>query len=405
MKSVIYTAIIIFLIFTHTILGCTTAIISGKSTQDGRSLLFKHRDSGEAQNKIMYFDDGDYDYIGLVNSKDVKGNEVWAGCNSAGFAIMNSATYNQNLNDTTKLKDREGFVMKQALQECATLQDFEELLNSLPKPLGVDANFGVIDASGGAAYYETNNYKFTKFDVNDPATAPFGYLIRTNYAYTGERHEDYGLIRYQTATELFEQSYASNSLSHRFLMQDVSRSLKHYLTKTNLKEQIPLSTESTKFVNFKDFIPRYSSAATVCVQGVKKNESPLFTTMWTILGFQLCSVAVPSWVAGGKELPKMLIADSTGHAPLCDRAIKLKKKVFPLSRGSYKDYIDLSKVINKDNSGILQQLIPLENSILYETKISMDNWLQDDPNKDNIRVYYHWLDEIIQKSYKELFGI
>jgi len=406
MKSFIVTLFLsTLLVIVHSSFACTTTVISGKATQDGRPLLFKHRDTGDSQNKVMYFDDGKYDYIGLVNSKDVKGKEVWAGCNSSGFAIMNSATYNQNLSDTTKLKDREGFVMKQALQECTTLKDFEDLLKRLPKPLGVDANFGVIDATGGAAYYETNNYKYTKFDVNDPAVAPYGYIIRTNYAYTGERHEDYGVIRYQTATEMFEEAFASNSLSHKFLLQDVSRSLKHSLTKTNLRENIPANEESKTFVNFKDFIPRYYSAATTCIQGVKKEESPELTTMWTILGFQLSSVAIPTWIAGGTELPRILTADSTGNAPLCDKALKLKKNIFPLNRGSYKDYIDYSKVMNKENSGYLQQLIPLENSILHETKLKIKNWSKEDPDKDKIQVFYHWLDEIVLKSYKELFGI
>jgi len=406
MKSFIVTFFLsTLLVIVNSSFACTTTVISGKATHDGRPLLFKHRDTGDTQNKVMYFDDGEYDYIGLVNSKDIEGKEVWAGCNSAGFAIMNSATYNQNLSDTTKLKDREGFVMKQALQECVTLKDFEELLKKLPKPLGVDANFGVIDATGGAAYYETNNYKFTKFDVNDPAIAPFGYIIRTNYAYTGERHEDYGVIRYQTATEMFEEAYASNSLSHKFLLQDVSRSLKHSLTKINLREKIPASEDLKTFVNFKDFIPRYYSSATTCIQGVKKDESPELTTMWTILGFQLSSVAVPTWIAGGKELPKILTADSTGNAPLCDKALKLKRNIFPLNRGSYKDYIDFAKVMNQDNSGYLQQLMPFENSILHETKLKFDNWFKEDPDKNEIQVYYHWIDEIVLKSYKELFGI
>jgi hypothetical protein len=406
MKSfLIITILSILLLFVYSSFACTTTIISGKATVDGRPLLFKHRDTGDLQNKVMFFDDGEYEYIGLVNSKDIKGNEVWAGCNSAGFAIMNSATYNQNLNDTISLKDREGFVMKQALQECATLEDFENLLKNLPKPLGVDANFGVIDAMGGAAYYETNHFTFTKFDVNDPATAPYGYLIRTNFAYTGERHEDYGVIRFQTASEMFEQAYASKSLSHRFLLQGVSRSLKHSLTKIDLSEQIPVNGESKNFVNFRDFIPRYSSAATTCIQGVKTDESPELTTMWTILGFQLSSVAIPTWIAGGKELPKILTPDSTGNAPLCDKALTLKKRIFPLSRGSYKYYINFSAVLNQDNSGTLQQLIPLENSILYETRQRLDTWFMEEPEINDIQVYYHWLDEIVLKSYHELFDI
>ena len=80
--------------------ACTTAIVSGKFTVDGRPLLFKHRDTGFTQNKLMYFKDGKYDYIGTVNSADKEGNEIWAGFNSAGFAIMNSEAYNLNVGDT-----------------------------------------------------------------------------------------------------------------------------------------------------------------------------------------------------------------------------------------------------------------------------------------------------------------
>jgi len=61
--------------------------------------------------------------------------------------------------------------------------------------------------------------------------------------------------------------------------------------------------------------------------------------------------------------------------------------------------------MNKENSGYLQQLIPLENSILHETKLKIKNWSKEDPDKDKIQVFYHWLDEIVLKSYKELFGI
>jgi hypothetical protein len=53
----------------------------------------------------------------------------------------------------------------------------------------------------------------------------------------------------------------------------------------------------------------------------------------------------------------------------------------------------------------MPQLFPLENSILYETKQKMDNWLLEKPEKNDIQVYYHWLDEIVLKSYQDLFGI
>ena len=221
MENDMYRSFIIFILiflFSSHLYPCTTAIVSGQFTVDGRPLLFKHRDTGFAQNKLMYFTDGKYEYIATVNSADSEGNEVWAGYNSSGFAIMNSEAYNLNMGDTTSLRDREGFLMKQALQECGSLEDFEKLLDRLPKPLGVRANFGVIDAFGGAAYYETGHFGWKKFDANDAGQAPFGFLIRTNFSFSGVPDQGYGYIRYQNAENLLYQASAEKNLDYRFIL-------------------------------------------------------------------------------------------------------------------------------------------------------------------------------------------
>ena len=59
---------------------------------------------------------------------------------------------------------------------CKNQQDFEHFLDTLSRPMRVEANFGIIDAYGGAAYYETNNTRYYKKDVNDPNLAPDGIL-------------------------------------------------------------------------------------------------------------------------------------------------------------------------------------------------------------------------------------
>ena len=100
MRFLIRTLTLLFSLWAPLLLACTTAIVSGKATPDGRPLLLKHRDSGFYQNKIMHFNDGKYKYVGVVNSADRTGKEIWAGYNSAGFAIMNSASYNLNKDDT-----------------------------------------------------------------------------------------------------------------------------------------------------------------------------------------------------------------------------------------------------------------------------------------------------------------
>jgi hypothetical protein len=399
--------IIIIILFTTLLSGksnaCTTAVISGKCTVDGRPLLYKHRDSGYNQNKLKYFKDGKYTYIGLVNSVDTSAREVWAGSNSTGFAIMNSASYNINIDDTTRLKDQEGIIMKEALRNCATLKDFEELLHAWPKPMGVEANFGVIDANGGAAYYETSNFGFKKIDANDPSIAPFGYVIRTNYSFSGTNDDGYGYIRYATANKLIYDAIGQNTLDYKFLIQNVSRSLKHSLLDLDLKEMTLKGQEEKQFVFFEDYIPRQSTVAVMVVQGIKKNELPELTTIWTILGFPLCSVALPVWVNGGSELPVILIADDSGNAPLCQLALNLKNKCFPIKRGSGKRYLNLAALRNRNETGILQQLPKLENEIFRKTENFLSRWRKSGMEDHDVVEIYTNFSEVVSSFYAKQF--
>ncbi len=379
---------------------CTTVIVSGKHTRDGRPLMLKHRDSDSLNNRLMSFEDGRYRYIGLVNSGDREGTEVWCGYNSAGFAIMNSADYNLNLADTSSVRDREGYVMKQALQTCATLADFEVLLRALPKPMGVEANFGVLDAQGGAAYYETGNNGFTKFDANDPSTAPFGYLIRTNYAFTGDRSEDYGLIRSRTADALLYAGMTTRELDVSYLLQKVSRSLMHSLTGTDLTRLAPSERDGMVFVPFRDFIPRFISSASVLIQGVKPGEAAEEGTVWTILGFPPCSVAIPAWLAGGSQLPALLVADSTGNAPLCTMALRLKERCFPITRESGRDYLQLGALLTKENTGIMQRLRPLEDSVRTEAGRRLASWRLKGFARNQIQDFYRWADALVRRYFE-----
>lgn len=385
--------------------ACTTFIVSGKYTPDGRPILYKHRDTGTLDNALVFFTDGKYPYIGLVDGTADGTSTVWGGYNSAGFAIMNSAAYNNNIGDTTTLLDREGIVMKLALQQCATLADFEKMLKDLPKPLGVDANFGVIDASGGAAYYETGQQGFKKIDANDPAVAPFGYLIRTNYSFTGVIDKGFGYIRYATASGVLNMAAAMNRLEPQYLINNISRNLTHSLTKVNLREGIPADNSQPDFRAFDDFIPRNITASVIMVVGVKKGEDAANTMMWTVLGFPLVTVAVPVWISAGKELPRLLSMKSDFHAPLCDAAMKLKSLCFPITRGSGGKYIDIAAVINAKNTGIMQLIEPVENEIFIKTRELLTRMPEGKNRTVAIQEHYRWLDSYIAESYKSLFGI
>lgn len=402
MIRIIVSILFIFTFSLNDIFACTTAIISGKYTEDGRPILWKHRDSDFTQNKLMYFTDGKYDYIGLVNSGDFEGKEIWAGTNSAGFSIMNAALYDVNLDYEGEYKDREGFVMKMALQQCATIEDFEKFLDNLPKPMGIAANFGVIDAQGGAAYYETDNNKYIKFDANDPRVAPNGYLIRTNHAFTGEKDKGYGYIRYENAHDLFANAFASDKLNYQTIITEFSRSFYHSLLKIDYRDFTDSYSEKQHFINASDLIVRNSSVAGVIVHGVKKGESPEFTTMWTILGYPFTTVAVPVWIKGGKQLPRIMMGEKNGNAPLCDMTLKLKKQCYPIERGSGDSYLNISAVINKNNTGILQKIEPIEKVIFIKTEEKLSDWRINLLKEASIQEYYQWIDTYVMKEYNSI---
>ena len=74
--------------------ACTSAVISGKITPDGRPLLWKNRDTGFEQNAVKYFTSGKYPFVGVVNCDVDEPDEIWIGTNSEGFSIMNTQSYN-----------------------------------------------------------------------------------------------------------------------------------------------------------------------------------------------------------------------------------------------------------------------------------------------------------------------
>ncbi len=382
--------------------ACTTIVVSGKYTEDGRPMIWKLRDTESYQNKMMYFKDGKYDYIGLINSSDTKGEQVWSGSNSVGFAIMNSASFNVNLKDTSSVKDLEGFVMKKALQTCKTLEDFENLLKNLPKPMGLAAHFGVIDAKGGAAFYEVNNYTFTKFDANDPNQAPNGYILRTNFSFTGKKDIGYGFIRFQTASNLLIQADAMGKLNYKTIVQDFSRCFKHAILNKDFREEYEKVPGGTHFINSGDFITRHGSSSAILIRGVKANEAPDLSTIWITIGFPNTCIAMPLWLRGGSKLPSLLVAENDKNSPLNDMALKLKSECYPIKRSAGYKYLQISRLINSEQNGIVQIIEKAEQEIFKKTAKNYNKWIKSNPSKQEIQEFYKWLNQYVISVYKRI---
>ncbi|WP_372753198.1 carcinine hydrolase/isopenicillin-N N-acyltransferase family protein [Labilibaculum sp.] len=383
--------------------ACTTFLISGKHTTDGKPLLFKNRDTKEMNNSLAFFKDGKYDYMGLVNGADDWKDMVWGGYNETGFAIINSAAYNNNVGDTAKIIDQEGIIMKRALQTCKTIEDFENLLNKLPKPSGLDSNFGVIDAFGGAAFYETGNYSFMKVDANDPTNAPNGILVRTNHSISGVKESGMGYCRYNTATAALNKAAADQKITPLFLFNHVSRNLYHSLTNTDLLADIPPKRDVPEFKFFIDYIPRIYSASAIMIVGAKDEYHEKDAMMWTILGFPLTSVAIPTWISAGEQLPKVAVMDSNLKSPICTAALKFKEECFPLTYDKGWNYLNLSVLVNQEKTGYMQLLKPIEEEIFCKANSLIAEMEKGQKSEKNIRLFYAWLDQYLAKEYKNEF--
>ncbi len=410
MKKYIFPILLLLLFISAESFSCTVAVVSGKYTKDGRPLLWKNRDTWAINNKIMYFEGDKYSYMGLVNSKDSIGKSIWIGMNDQGFAIMNSNSYNLTLGDTAKHSGLEGKLIKHALATCATVQNFQDYLDGLEIPTGLEGNFGVIDGQGGAVLFELGFRGYEKFDANDSKVAPFGYVLRTNYSFTGSYGEESsGYIRSNTVDDLFYDALSTNTFDAQFIMQDVTRGLKHSLLKTDLyQEYMDVPENTVTYTFFHDFIPRRLSASACVVQGVKKGENPEFTTLWSAVGFPLTSIAIPTWIKGENSFPEVLkMNDEIEDSPICSAALTLKEQVFPIRWGKFasKYYININALSNADKTGIRQKIKVDEDIIFSKTFDTLEKWRTSSMKKSDIEEYNNWLNNFVKKSYKKNFDL
>ncbi|MBR1520438.1 MAG: acyl-CoA--6-aminopenicillanic acid acyl-transferase [Bacteroidaceae bacterium] len=413
--------------------ACTSVLVSGRFTKDGRPLLLKNRDTGNLLNHVLIVQGERYQYLAIVADGDTLPYAAWAGHNEAGFAIINTAAYNLNgkpqqdsrNGDEAALRSQQegqrsrrprrlndGAIMRRALEICATLEDFEHFLDTLTNAEG-DSNFGVVDAKGGAAYYEVGNrtdndksqLRYVKFDANDPRVAPYGYIVRTNHGYSGNREQDKGVERYLAISEYMQPRGFTQDYDARTFITQIPRTLRHGLTHLDVHDFAPEDETEAVFFPFRDFIPRYQTSCTVLVQGVREGEDPRLTVSWTIVGNPLTTVAVPLLLTPHGSLPELLGRHDGKGSLLNHWGLELKKRLFPVTRGNGIDYINVAALLNKAGTGILQRILPVEKGVLDRgdevlAKLRTAGRL----DVKEVDTYYKWVDEELRRQYHELFG-
>jgi hypothetical protein len=340
---------------------CTTAVIAGAATADGNPILWKNRDTDSLSNKIVLVHEQPHDYLAVVNAAETSGRIVWGGLNSAGFAIINSVAYNLP-QESGEAGDLEGHVMADALRSCATADDFENYLKAnLGAGLGVQANFCVIDAKGGAAIFETHNHGYQRLDA---AAAPEKYLLNTNFSRSGKADKGAGYLRFDRENELF-RAVPAGKLTHGFILQTAARDLgDSRLQHPERAEWKKLPADRPSWIHANYTIDRGATACAMVIHGVKPGEDPRNATLWVILGEPVCSIAIPLWVAAG-ETPVELRASA--RAPIYQEALRLQERLRPLPGRDRREYLDLGRLDNRAGTGWLPGHLELERAIIEET--------------------------------------
>lgn len=336
--------------------GCTIGVASGRVTADGRPLLWKVRDTDAPNNEVRWQVAVPYSFLGVFNAD---GESPWMAVNERGFALLNA----NSLDLPGPGNPGNGVFMRRAMAECATVADFQRLLDSTNSGgRRTQAHFAVIDSTGAAALFETGTGQYWKYDACDPSVTE-GYIIRTNFALHGGG--SVGLLRYRRSQTIIAALRLENDLSAHGLLH---RHMRDFSDAAGNAFPIPYPARAYTGVPF-GFIETgasicgATSVSAVAIQGVRGGEPAVLTTMWTLLGLPAAAIAVPYWPAG----PTPAVADGTPTAPLCDEANRLQGALFHFIPDPYTgrvgEYLDSYALRTMTGEGIWRTLLTAEETV------------------------------------------
>ncbi|HBN77304.1 MAG TPA: hypothetical protein DD473_16120 [Planctomycetaceae bacterium] len=342
--------------------ACTTVVISGRATIDGRPLLWKNRDTWQNQNEVVHDSSGKYTFVGITNAE--ASERIYMGTNTAGLCIENSVS--RDLAGKATNGPTNGEFIKYVLQNFSTVNQVKEYLEQTDKTgRKTRANFGVIDAKGGAAIFEAGPSSYRMFDANNPHDAPQGFIVRANFSETSreslpEAEQNletiYSGIRYQRAFDLCQSQLSDSGLNAEYLLQRIARDVAECPSccfGDSAETNSQLSKES---VRTSSTLNRSMTVSSVVFQGVLPEEAPELTTMWALLGEPLFTIAIPCWASQHKIAKEL---NGEGVSPLCDLSIRIRSACYEA---------DDKHLITTHLSKLTPQLFSVEQEIFHQTQ-------------------------------------
>ena len=187
MKRAIFTILLLVAIvanYGHA-KACTAAVVAAKASNEGGTILWKHRESNYYATHIRHFKSEKYSYTGVAyNDKPEVG--VLCGVNEVGFGIVNTATRNLPQNPAVEGPNRRTGFMRDALINCATVDEFEEFVRHYKRGYKFTTNVGVGDSEGHAAFFEIWGDGYRRYDVDKSER---GFDVRSSFSFAGDMNK------------------------------------------------------------------------------------------------------------------------------------------------------------------------------------------------------------------------
>ncbi len=360
---------LLFIIGVSLSFACTIGIASGSATSDGRPLMWKNRDVSGSQ-VVKYNDEGPNRFVG-VGSTDSE--YFWMGVNEKGFVIGNA------LSSDLGRPMGNGDLMLFCLPICETLADFEAILDSTNQ-VGRDThgNFAVFDSTGAAAMYEVGPTEYWKYDTTD---APYGYIIRTNFAENGGGSS--GLAQFNRSHDILAELYENNQIDYRHIIQVHTRD---YSDSNSQPLSVPFTGHYDTNIPW-GYIPAVNSisnqnnGSAAVFRGVLPGEPAKLTVMWTLLGQPAGAIAIPIFPVG----PPPAEANTDDSSPLCNLANEKRTAIYDCPEGSY--FVDTYKLRDVEGMGLWHEVFAAENVIFDQTDEYLDEWFEETPDEQTILDY------------------
>ena len=281
-------------------LACTSAVVAPQRSSEGVPLLWKHRDNGKFTNtRIEYISDGTYSYTAVVPNNEKYAKGVYAGVNEMGLGIISTAT--KNLPESTPeeykacpLRRMRGGAMWNGLRECATIDEFEELLKTTKRSRRSHSNFGVGDATGAVAYFEVWDVGYRRYNVSESGNN--GFDVRSNFSHAGDPAKiGASKRRYDLIMNDMKEHHGVFTPQH-FIGYSRSYNSIKYGNVLDLKKRYYCSNHT---------VPRASTVGSFVIVCDGKNPR-----MLVMNGHSVSSLAVPVYVRAKENIPECVHGDA-----------------------------------------------------------------------------------------------